>query len=122
MLFTFKGGASGYLGTVIATPECWRLQVFGSKGWAEVGDVEHLTTWQLRVATIDPANLTAKRRPEVVEFPQTSTERAELEHFARAAAARRAIALPGGDEVHNVAVLEAILRSAHERATVAVGR
>jgi predicted dehydrogenase len=122
MLFRFGQGPTGYLGTVIATAETWRLQVFGSKGWAEVGDVEHLTTWQLRVATIDPANLTAKRRPEVVEFPQTSTERAELEHFARAAAARRAIALPGGDEVHNVAVLEAILRSAHERATVAVGR
>jgi predicted dehydrogenase len=48
MLFTFKSGASGYLGTVIATPECWRLQVFGSKGWAEMGSVPHLTTWTLR--------------------------------------------------------------------------
>src|SRR4051794_4913143 len=48
MLFGFQGGPTGYLGTFIATAETWRLQVFGSKGWAEVGDVEHLTTWQLR--------------------------------------------------------------------------
>jgi predicted dehydrogenase len=105
---------------VIATAETWRLQVFGSKGWAEAGDVEHLTTWQLRVATIDSDDVTRKRRPEIVEFPATSTERAELEHFARAAAEGRALAVPGGHEVHNVAVLEAILRSAHERATVAI--
>jgi predicted dehydrogenase len=121
MLLRFADGPTGYLGTVIATAETWRLQVFGSKGWAEVGDVEHLTTWQLRVATIDPANIARKRRPEVIEFPATSTEQAELEHFARAAAARRPLALPGGDEVHNVAVLEAILRSAEEHATVALG-
>jgi predicted dehydrogenase len=122
MLLRFANGPTGYLGTVIATAETWRLQVFGSKGWAEVGDVEHLTTWQLRVATIDPANITRKRRPEIVEFPATSTEQAELEHFARAAAARQPLAVPGGDEVHNVAVLEAILRSAQERATVALDR
>jgi predicted dehydrogenase len=122
MLFRFANGPTGYLGTVIATAETWRLQVFGSKGWAEVGDVEHLTTWQLRVATIDPADVTRKRRPEVIEFPATSTERAELEHFARAAQERRPLAVPGGDEVHNVAVLEAILASAQERATVTLGR
>jgi predicted dehydrogenase len=32
MLFRFKSGATGYLGTFIATAEGWRLQVFGSKG------------------------------------------------------------------------------------------
>jgi predicted dehydrogenase len=37
MLFRFANGASGYLGTVIATAEGWRMQVFGSKGWAKVG-------------------------------------------------------------------------------------
>jgi predicted dehydrogenase len=54
----------------------------------------------------------------VKSYPKTSAERAELEHFAAAAAARRPIALPGGDEVHNVAVLEAIVRSAREGARV----
>jgi len=35
MLFRFASGATGYLGTVIATAETWRMQVFGSRGWAE---------------------------------------------------------------------------------------
>lgn len=118
MLFRFACGASGYLGTVIATAETWRMQVFGSRGWVEVGDVEHLTTWELRVCTVDPQNLGVHQRPRVMTFPEVRTERAELEHFARAAAERRPLAVPGGDEVHNVAVFEAILRSARAGKTV----
>ena len=114
MLFRFRSGASGYLGTVIATAETWRMQVFGSKGWAEVGDVEHLTTWDLKLCYLDAGNILVKQKPVVMKFEPTSTERAELEYFAQAAMARRAIAIPGGDEVHNVAVLEAIVRSARE--------
>ncbi len=111
MLLRFASGATGYLGTVIATAETWRLQVFGSNGWAQVGDVEHLTTWDLTTCLIDRDHITVKQRPQVQSFPKTSTERAELEHFAQQAQARRALALPGGDAVHNVAVLEAILQS-----------
>jgi predicted dehydrogenase len=114
MLFRFASGATGYLGTVIATAETWRMQVFGSKGWAEVGDVEHLTTWQLRVCNLNKDNPMEKKKPEVIHFPQTSTERAELEHFAKAVQEGRRLALPGGDEVHNVAVLEAIVRSTQD--------
>jgi predicted dehydrogenase len=114
MLFRFTSGASAYLGTVIATAETWRLQVFGAKGWVEVGDVEHLHTWELKRCFVDPQDVQQKRPPELVTFPKTSTERAELEHFAQAAIARRPLAIPGGDEVHNVAVLQAILRSARE--------
>jgi len=120
MLFRFRGGASGYLGTVIASAETWRMQVFGSRGWVEVGDVEHLTTWEMKVCLLDPANMTAKQRPRLMTFDTTSTERAELEHFADAVQGGRALAVRGGDEVHNVAVLEAILRSARERAPVPV--
>lgn len=121
MLFRFNSGATGYLGTVIATAETWRMQIFGSKGWIEVGDVEHLHTWDMKICFFDPADPHRKQRPELRHFPKTSTERAELEHFAQAAAARRPLALPGGDEVHNVAVLEAIVRSSRDgtRTTVA---
>lgn len=121
MLFRFQNGATGYLGTFIATAETWRLQVFGSHGWAEVGDVDHLHTWELRLCLLDREAITVKQKPQVIRFPQTSTERAELEHFARHAAARDPLALPGGDAVHNVAVLEAILASARSGAPVKVG-
>jgi predicted dehydrogenase len=120
MLFRFRSGASGYLGTVIATAETWRLQIFGSKGWLELGDVEHLHTWGLKQCFIDFADPMKKQPPEARTFPKTSTERAELEHFARAAAERRPIAVPGGDEVHNVAVLEAIVRSARDGQRIAI--
>jgi len=111
MLLRFASGATGYVGTVIATPETWRLQVFGSKAWVEVGDVEHLHTWDLKVCTLDPQHVTVKQRPVLHTFEKTSTERAELEDFARHAAARRPIVVPDGDAVHNVALLDAFMAS-----------
>ena len=118
MLFRFHSGATAYLGTVIATAEAWRLQIFGSKGWVELGDVAHLHTWDLKFSLLDPQDLARKQPPEVISYPKTSTELAELEHFAKAAMARRPLAVPGGDEVHNVAVLEAIVKSARDGARV----
>jgi CCR4-NOT transcriptional regulation complex NOT5 subunit len=97
------------------------MQVFGSKGWVEVGDVEHLTTWQMRMCLIDPDNLMTHHKPQVVTFPETSTERAELESFADAVAEGRRLAVAGGDEEHGVAVLEAIMESARSGSTVKVG-
>jgi predicted dehydrogenase len=120
MLFRFRSGATGYLGTVIATAETWRMQIFGSKGWVEVGDVEHLHTWDMKVCFFDPADPHRKQRPELRHFAKTRTERAELEHFAQAAAAGKPLALPAGDEVHNVAVLEAIVRSSRDGKRTAV--
>ena len=120
MLFRFKSGATAYLGTVIATAETWRMQVFGSKGWAEVGDVEHLTTWEMRTCCVDPDNLNVHHKPQTISFPHLSTERAELENFADAIKAKRPLAVAGGDEMHGVAVLEAILESAAKGATVKI--
>jgi predicted dehydrogenase len=120
MLFRFKNGATAYLGTMIATAETWRMQVFGEKGWVEVGDVEHLTTWPMRVCHVDRENLNLHQKPQTVTFPQLSTERAELENFADAIKAGRRLAVAGGDEVHGVAVLEAVLKSAKQKATIRI--
>jgi len=121
MLFKFRNNATAYLSTVIATAETWRMQLLGSKGWMEVGDVQHLTTWTLRTCFFDPANPYVHPQPQTITFPDTSTERAELEHFADAVKAGRPLAVAGGDEEHNVAVLEAILESAAKGASVKVG-
>ncbi len=118
MLFKFRGGATAYLGTVIATAETWRLQVCGSRGWAEVGDVQHLTTWGLRTCFFDPAHPYIHPQPQTITFPDVSTERAELENFADAVRNKLPLALLGGDEEHNVTVLEAILASAAKGVTV----
>lgn len=121
MLFRFQGGATAYLGTVIATAETWRMQVFGSRGWVEIGDVEHLTTWRMKVCYVNPDDLHTHHKPQTMSFPDVSTERAELEHFADAVKAGRPLAVSGGDEEHGVAVLEAILESAKKKATVKIG-
>lgn len=118
MLFKFTSGATAYLGTVIATAEAWRLQVCGSKGWMEVGDVQHLTTWTLLTCFFDPADPYVHPKPQLITFPDVSTERAELEHFADAVRDQRPLAVFGGDEEHNVTVLEAILASAANGATI----
>jgi predicted dehydrogenase len=122
MLFRFRNGVTGYLGTIIATPETWRMQVFGSLAWVEVGDIEHLTTWTMRVCYVDPKNPREKTAPQEITFPALSTERAELEHFAEAASAGRALAVAGGDEIHGVTVMEAIMDAIKTAQPVKVGR
>jgi predicted dehydrogenase len=114
MLFRFAGGATGYLGTVIATAEGWRLEVLASKGWARVGSIPHLHTWSLTTCMVNA-------QPTVIDYPQISTERAELEGFADAIAGRAPYACPPADAVHGVAVLEAILRSAQSGQRVTCG-
>jgi len=108
MLMRFKNGATGYLGTVIATAETWRLQVFCANGWVEVGDIEHLNTWKLKVCMINRDNITSKPRPIEYTFDEMSTELAELEYFAQFIEADKKLVLPNGDPIHNVAVLDAI--------------
>jgi predicted dehydrogenase len=114
MLVRFGNGASGYLGTFIATAEGWRLQVFGSKGWAKVGSIPHLHTWSLTTCMVNA-------QPTVIDYPQQSTERAELEAFAEAIERGVPYPCPPADAVHGVAVLEAILASARAGERTSVG-
>ena len=114
MLFKFRNGATGYLGTFIATAECWRMQVFGSKGWATVGSIPHLHTWSLTTCMVNA-------QPTVIDYPQQSTERAELDAFAGAIEGGAPYACPPEDAIHGVAVLEAIVKSARSGAREAIG-
>ncbi len=115
MLFRFDSGATGYLGTVIATAEGWRMQVFGSKGWARVGSIPHLHTWSLTTCMVNA-------QPTVIDYPQASSERAELEAFADAIERGTPYACPPADALHGVAVLEAIIRSARSRTVEPIRR
>ena len=114
MLLKFKTGATGYLGTVIATAEGWRLQVLGSKAWATVGSIPHLHTWSLTTCMVDG-------QPTVIDYPQVSSERAELEGFAAAIEGGEPYACPPEDALHGVAVLEAIVKSARSGRREAIG-
>jgi predicted dehydrogenase len=113
MLFTFAGGQTGYLATIIATAECWRLQVFGSKGWVEMGSIPHLTTWQLRRCYVN-------QPLEIVEFPGVSTERDELDAFADAIVAKKTMVNDPREILLNGAVLDAVVKSVAGGARVPV--
>ncbi|MDA0996802.1 MAG: Gfo/Idh/MocA family oxidoreductase, partial [Proteobacteria bacterium] len=63
----FKSGPTGVLTTLFATPQFWRVQVFGDQGWAEVRDYT-----RLEFRPIDG-------KPEVIEYPKFDMEAAELE-------------------------------------------
>ena len=103
ILMRFENGPSGYLTCMTATAPIFRLQVFGSKGWAElVGET------MLVHQPVEGPRVTH-------QFAPMSTERAELEAFAAAIAGEATYPVPLDDVVAGVAAFEAITRSAAER-------
>jgi len=100
MLLKFAGGVTGYLSTLLMTADLYRVHVFGTKGWLELrGDTE-LTFRGLQGA------------PEKITLPAVDKEKAELEAFADAIAAKRPFLVPPEEAVNGIAVLEAIEVSA----------
>jgi len=99
-LLRFKNGASGYLGTIIATANFWRLHVFGTQGWIEMHGPQSITIKglddQMDTRTYDDVDL----------------ERAELEAFAEAVLAGKAFVVPPEEVINGIAVMEAMAASA----------
>lgn len=103
-LLRFRSGMTGTLATMTTTADLWRLQVYGSKGWAEM---RGQSTLAMRL--IDG-------QETVTEFAPIDTERAELEAFADAVEGVAPFPVGIGEAVHNIALLEAIGKSsAQER-------
>ena len=108
MLMKFSSGATGYLSTVFVTAELYRVHVFGTKGWLELrGDTE-LTFRGLEGA------------PEKITLPAADKEKAELEAFADAVAAKKPFAVPAEEAINGAAVLEAIVASAKKGKPVTI--
>ena len=99
-LLRFAGGPTGYLASLYATGDLWRVQVFGSKGWLEMRSETELVSCGLEGA------------PETQAFSPANKEKAELEDFAAAVAAGKPCVVPAEEIVNGVAVLEAIVASA----------
>lgn len=109
VLLRFRGGASGYLSTLVATGRIFRVQVFGTRGWLHLLD-HHI----LERADIDG-------RVTRTEFPKLDLERLELEAFAAAAAGGAPYPVPVGEALHGVAVMQATFESAaHDSARIPV--
>lgn len=98
----FKSGVTGVLTTLFATQQLWRIQVFGSKGWAEVRDQDRI---EVRMVDGDKS---------VEEFPGFDMERAELEAFAAAVTDGATYAVPIDDAIHGIEILDAVVKASKE--------
>lgn len=101
MLLRFDNGTSGYLGTIFATANYWRIHAFGTDGWAEMRGERSLSISDLKGDT------------ETKEFDTTNLERAILENFAQAAQSKGSFVVTGAQAVNGIATLEAIGKSAN---------
>jgi predicted dehydrogenase len=99
MLLKFKNGITGYFATIFVTGELYRVHVFGTKGWLELrGDTELIARG-------------LEGNPQAMNLPVVDKERAELEAFADAVAAKQAYMVPPDETVNGIAVIEAIVAS-----------
>jgi len=102
MLLRFRSGVTGYLSTVMATGDYWRVTAMGTKGWAEL-PTEH------RLVVGDLDRIVEDRTYEAIDI-----EKAELESFARAISGGAPFPVTPAQAIHSAAVHEAIARSAAE--------
>jgi predicted dehydrogenase len=102
VLLRTKNRQSAVLTAIGVTPDYYRFQVFGTKGWIEIRDDNRFSFQSTEGARED------------VVFQSIDAERAEIEAFAAAIRGERAFPVPAAQAVHGVAVLEAIGRSAIE--------
>lgn len=96
----FAGGGSGYLSTLTATARLWRLQVFGTLGWAHVLDHEILEVCRVGAGV------------ERHTFPAVDAERIALEHFARAVRGEAAFPVALPEVLNGIAAIESFIESA----------
>jgi len=110
----FASGATGYLNAILVTPLYLRFTVFGSTAWVEVRNHTHPDT-------PGPSTLTLQRSgaaPEVRTYEWTDSVRENLEAFADACEGRGTYPFTDEQKIGNIAVLEAICRSAATKTLV----
>lgn len=100
VMLNFESGASGYLSTLMATAQTFRLQLYGSKGWTALRDQE----------TLDTKNIEGELSTQ--KFPLVDIERREQEAFAQAITTNLPYAVTYAEIISGVATMEAIVKSA----------
>ena len=103
-IYEFANGASGLLGTVRATPQYWRVHVFGVNGSAEALGENELVL-----------HGAASQR---LSLEPVDSLRAELEMFANAIETRAAFPISAAQMLATVAAFEATIRSLESDATI----
>lgn len=104
----FRRGGSAYVSASLGMPFVSRFAVYGSEGWVEVRDKAHLEApegWVVISA--------GKGGPiRTTEVPPAEPVRDNLEAFAKAVRAGGGYPVTGPEMIANIALLEAMTRSA----------
>jgi predicted dehydrogenase len=115
-LLRFESGATAYVNAILVTPHYLCLTVFGSEAWVEVRNETHPDT-------PGPSMLTVQHRDgrrEARTYEWVNTVRLNLEAFAGAIEGRAPYLFTDAQKIGNIAVLEAIWRSAASNAPVRI--
>jgi predicted dehydrogenase len=115
-LIRFESGATAYLNAILVTPHYLCLTVFGSEAWVEVRNETHPDTPGPSVLTLQHRD----GRRETRTYEWVNTVRLNLEAFAAAVAGGPPYPFTDAEKIGNIAVLEAIWRSAASKAPVAI--
>jgi predicted dehydrogenase len=116
-LLRFESGATGYFNAILVTPHYLCLTVFGSEAWVEVRNETHPDTPGLSTLTLHCRD----GRRAVRQYEWVDTVRANLEAFAKAAEGKADYPFTDAQKVGNIAVLEAVCRSAATGEVVRIG-
>jgi hypothetical protein len=98
----FAGGASGYLGSIYVTADIWRLQVYGSKGYA-------MMRGETSLVAKDLSNV-----EKITNFAPVNIVGLALEAFADAATGGAPYPVTPDEVVAGVAAYEAMVKSAEQ--------
>jgi predicted dehydrogenase len=113
----FHGGGTAYVSATLVTPFVSRFAVFGTKGWIEVRDKAHVEAPDGWVVTSAWTGMPI----EVREVGPAEPVRDNLVAFAQAVRGAEPYAISGEDMINNIALLEAIIKSAANGQVVTVG-
>ncbi|MGH6943158.1 MAG: Gfo/Idh/MocA family protein [Geminicoccaceae bacterium] len=116
-LIRFESGATGYINAILATPLYLRFTVFGSAGWVELRNATHPDTAGPSTLVHQPAEGARVTRT----YDWTDSVKANLEAFADAIEGRAEYPFTDAQKVANIALLEAICRSAGSGTAVSIG-
>jgi predicted dehydrogenase len=115
-LIRFESGATGYLNAILVTPHYLCLTVFGSEAWVEVRNETHPDTPGPSILALQHRD----GRRETRTYEWVDTVRLNLEAFARAIDGGAPYPFTDAERMGNIAVLEAICRSAASNAPVRI--
>ena len=110
----FKGGGTAYVSASLAMPFVSRFAVFGSKGWIEIRDKAHVEAPAGWVVT----SAMAGGPITVAEVPPAEPVKDNLVAFARAVRKQAPYPIRARDMINNIAILEAIIKSAARNGAV----